>query len=299
MPTDMAWVDAQNVPGVVPGPGNSPKPAPPTAPDGECEFLDIRGGRASEILDDEGLALEATIWDCPLILGMKDRDGSYPLESFDACVTIFLFACNVSIQIVFILAVQSTMAVTPLNKGARVGAAEQRLLQNHKYENLDLASLSTRTESLCAGGIFNSVSDLYSNIDTYISPDNTWLDFPIPGPVLAGLSMFVWVLSMTEEIRRSCELVLATFCLPTATYSAMSVDTREDCIFVRSMSAMRKVMLFGLVFLPRLFIAGWLLGYGLIYLADTLAVADMILNACALEIVHASSELLDQFTFPS
>mmetsp|Transcript_20145 Transcript_20145/g.65074 ORF Transcript_20145/g.65074 Transcript_20145/m.65074 type:complete len:456 (+) Transcript_20145:482-1849(+) len=186
------------------------------------------------------------------------------------------------------------MAVDPIDESVQKGVLTQRLMANHKWENINLQSISTKAADLCQGLVYNALGTYYGNVAAYRSPQPALGGILIPGKDVCAVAVFIWILSMTSEIRRICEVGLAIIRLDNAKKGQVQadVDVGEDVFMIKRKGVINKVVVCVVVLIPRMFIAIILLIYGAIYLANTLAVTDMILNACALEIVKDIDEYL-------
>jgi len=170
---------------------------------------------------------------------------------------------------------------------------EQRLLTNHAWDNVNLRELATRAKEVCDGEIFNTLSFTYSDIDAYLNPDPAFDSVSIDGLVLVSIAVVIWCCSMTTELRRICELGLAVVSLrPKREGEHFAFRDDEGKVVCARATHLYKAFVVVIVLLPRLAIGVTLLIYGCVYLSNTPAVSDIILNTCALEIVKSIDEYL-------
>eukprot|EP00928_Gymnodinium_smaydae_P052631 TRINITY_DN3666_c0_g1_i1.p1 TRINITY_DN3666_c0_g1~~TRINITY_DN3666_c0_g1_i1.p1 ORF type:complete len:777 (-),score=131.38 TRINITY_DN3666_c0_g1_i1:237-2567(-) len=288
-----------------PATGAAPEPAPSRlpvlAPGGEMDNAkeneqEEKEATEEDILADEGIQLEASAWDSILLVGLKREGGNRLLSHFQVCVAIIIFLFALITQVIFVVVVSTTMAESPINDEAKFGVVEQRLLQNHKFGLMNMRNVQTRTADLCNGNVFNSLNNFYGDVDQYINPSEIWegSGIYVGGITVASLAILIWILSMTQELRRIFELGYGIVMLPLNKSGDNQVvtDEKEDVYVISRLSLLHKALLLTFVLVPRLVIASMLLRSGSIYLADTLAVSDMILNACALEIVKDVDEYI-------
>jgi len=292
------------IPGTLPEeetPSNAPQP--PSRDDlkkdlhDDDDKLEVKADEnifSEDPLSDEGLSLEPSTWEIALLVGVNTENG-YLFSFFQTVIAASFFVVTVFFQFIFVLAMVSAMSSSPINTETEKGVLEQRLLTNHHWDNINLREIATRSSDLCSGTVFNSLNSYYADVSEYLDPSAVITGLAIPGKYVCGVAIFIWILSMTTEVRRICELSLAILNLSRRTDQKSPeayVNDQEDVYMIQRKSVTNKVCLLIFVMGPRLAIAAVLLVYGCIYLANTLAVSDMILNACALEIVKDIDEYL-------
>eukprot|EP00930_Biecheleria_cincta_P045616 TRINITY_DN31440_c0_g1_i1.p1 TRINITY_DN31440_c0_g1~~TRINITY_DN31440_c0_g1_i1.p1 ORF type:complete len:672 (-),score=114.61 TRINITY_DN31440_c0_g1_i1:135-2096(-) len=239
------------------------------------------------------VALEASIWDVGLLLFVE---GGEVFTMCEKVVGWFLVVLNDVLQIVFINAVFGTMSRYPYDKVTQRVMLSKRLQENHDLSNIDAAGLRTRTALLCDSQIHNKLVDTYSAISTYLQMSEYGGGHGVPGFAICLIAMLIWALSMMREIRRSWLLFQAVVSLETVGHNAKySITLGDDGIaggIVTKLSVMGKIITCCTVIIPRVGIAVSLLVGGQFFLSTSTTVTDLVLNACALEIVKDLDELL-------
>jgi len=246
------------------------------------------------ILDNENMDLDHSVWDCALLIGVENQ-GHFLLNPFQSCMIMFVGAGNVAIQAIVCLAIITTMAKSDWGENAIAGILQQRLIENHHWDNTDFGTMTTRARELCNGHRFNRLGGTYSDVVSYLGKGSEW---GVEGSLICSLALLIWILSMTTEFVRTFELAWSVLRLPNRGrwVGEVETDTDEDCYVVIASGVPHKVFCLAILVL-RLTVAFLLLYHGLVWLADTMVVSDLILNACALEIVKNVDEMLFSATF--
>ncbi|CAE8687777.1 unnamed protein product [Polarella glacialis] len=272
---------------------------PPGSQKSVCE--DSQQQQEEDIIFNEGLSLECNAWDACLLIGLSWERGSL-VSTFQTVLMALLMLANMVCQFLLILAVQGSMGSDPLDHETKVGAVMTRFLTNHRWQDIDLLNTQTMADAVCSGQKLSSLTTLYGDISDYLNLGNSsFMGLPgTQGWSVALLGMLIWILSMSTEIRRTLELATAVLWLPGTRLGNIHVDRdrAEDIYVISRLSVAQKAGQLFLVLLPRLIIAVLLLFYGLKWLANTLNVGDIILNACALEIVKNIDEYLFDAIMP-
>jgi len=238
----------------------------------------------------ETVPLESTLWDAAILLGMQSDDKrKWFVGRANRIVVVLLLIVNVTMQGIFLVAIPTTMSGKPYDDETIQSLKQQRLFTGHSYNEINRVSMKTWTANLCAENVHNRLAGTLENIFYYLQSNS----FGPPGTMICMLAVTIWILSMVTEIRRAMDVACAVWSLPSSRpESPHGISNEGDGKFVVCMSKRYKVFLSMLVFFPRFIIAFALMYFGIEYLADTPAVGDLILNACALEIVKNIDELL-------
>jgi hypothetical protein len=144
---------------------------------------------------------------------------------------------------------------------------------------------------------------LQEDASDYLDETAWWWVLPLTWPageIVSSLAMIIWIATVAGEIQRIC--CLQATLVELLTYSPRSsatpaeedlvINETEDGYDIVRMTNLRKVCATFFVQLPRAAMAIGLLYWGLIWLADTETITDLILNACALAIVSGIDEAL-------
>jgi len=248
-------------------------------------------------LTDEGMSLEASTWEVVMLVNVMTLLKGERVRVLNRCqtfVAFLLFVLTVVFQVTFVMAVEITMASSSIDDATIKGVMEQRLSMNHKWSNLNLRDLTTRTKDLCDGYVLNTLGGIYASVDSYVEPDEVieGTGIRIGGRIIVCIAIVIWICTMTTELRRIFELGLAVASLSGRPKGEVHAEKEDDSLVIKRAGVFYKSLILFCVLLPRLIIAAVLLYSGCRYLANTLEVSNMILNCCALEIVKSIDEYL-------
>mmetsp|Transcript_11218 Transcript_11218/g.25177 ORF Transcript_11218/g.25177 Transcript_11218/m.25177 type:complete len:586 (-) Transcript_11218:52-1809(-) len=244
---------------------------------------------AASTNDEEQLTLESTVWDMGVIIQLRNPDGSLLIPISGILESILLVAINTAIQLTFSYWAVSTYSDAgnkPFPEDSRGGILYWRLSEGQLWTNIDKRNMLTAANRVCSGSITNFLSDAGSDIDDYLDPS-------VPGEMIQTLAILIWVLLIMAELARTLAVCSSVALLPTAQDGQGNVSEEPDgTIAVKRMRVWQKVGAACLVFIPRLLISVVLAVSGIFFLVATYKVEDIILNACALEIVQNVDEIL-------
>eukprot|EP00930_Biecheleria_cincta_P035515 TRINITY_DN24427_c0_g1_i1.p1 TRINITY_DN24427_c0_g1~~TRINITY_DN24427_c0_g1_i1.p1 ORF type:complete len:493 (-),score=73.15 TRINITY_DN24427_c0_g1_i1:29-1507(-) len=242
---------------------------------------------------DWDVGLKETIWDVGVLLFVE---GGEVFTTGEKVAGWFLLILNDVLQIIFINAIFGTMSGFPYDRRTQQVMLSKRLQENHDLSNIDAAGMRTRTSLLCDTNIHNKLADTYRAISTYLQMPEYGGGNGVPGFAICLIAMLIWVLSMMREIRRCWLLCQAVLFLETVGRNVRcSIKLGDDGVaggVVTKLTVTRKILIFCTVMTPRFLIAVFLLIGGQYFLSTSTTVTDLVLNACALEIVKDLDELL-------
>jgi hypothetical protein len=118
------------------------------------------------------------------------------------------------------------------------------------------------------------------------------------GPLMCSLALIVWVLTVFKELQQTFAMARAVFAIPRSKgATSMSLDEEGGLCF-DSLHPLR-LYFFGAVVVTRFTLVLFLLYYGSLFLAVTVELGDLLLNAVALEFVISIDELLYEVLAPA
>ena len=251
--------------------------------------------QATPFLGLELIDFQHSIWDAALIVMLHSRDRARAVVgNFNAFLATTLLIMNVIIQVGLILAINSLAEPNPLGSLKEV-LREQRIRDGQAYHNFDRKDLITQTQQICSEKLYNEMADTTHWLSEYTNRGGAF--GKLSGDVICMLAMFVWVTSMATELRRTGhDMGLVVLSLPRT--EEMQWELRKGRYIITGVKRVQKVLAVMMVILPRLLIAVFLLWYGMIYLAGTINIDDLLLNAVALEFVKNVDELLFEALVP-
>mmetsp|Transcript_21377 Transcript_21377/g.44068 ORF Transcript_21377/g.44068 Transcript_21377/m.44068 type:complete len:633 (-) Transcript_21377:50-1948(-) len=251
--------------------------------------------QAAPFLGLEVIDFQHSIWDAALIVMLHSRDRARQVVgNFNAFLATTLLLMNIAIQVGLILAVNSLAEPNPLGTLKSV-LREQRIREGQAYHNFDRKDLITQTQQVCNQKLYNEMADTTHWLAEYTNRGGVF--GKLSGDVICMLAMFVWVTSMATELRRTVhDMGLVVVSLPRT--EEMKYELRQGRYIITGVKTVQKAFSVMMVILPRTLIAVFLLWYGLIYLAGTINIDDLLLNAVALEFVKNIDELLFEALVP-
>jgi hypothetical protein len=239
--------------------------------------------------------LEGTVWDALLIVGMGEADG-FLLSAFQTAVVVFLGVVNFVVQCVCIWGIRFMYHETnPLNPNVLTSILNQRIAEYHDVGGMDHSLLQSKARRLCSEGVYNQMAVLSSDVHEFLLPEGPIFGWTAGG-IVSSIAMFVWIMTMTAELQRVYLLQMSVIQLKSSDSDEGGVrehavlNDSGDGFDIVALSHRHKIAFTLLIQLPRLLIALSLLLFGLLWLAETVAVDELILNACALEMVYKIDE---------
>lgn len=235
-----------------------------------------------------------SIWDAAILicLGSSSAPG-WDVRLSDKVMIMMMFCCNIVMQVVFLFAIATTMNGDPY-KGDTISSMKyQRLFEGHSYELMDRTSMSSRIERVCNQNWHNRLTSTFTSTKVYLQIGG----FGIPGQFICLVAVGIWSLTMAKEIRATLDQLGALLMLPSLNQVSSEdcsgqIIASDDGYTIPRMSNRQKIFVTLGVFIPRLLISLTALVVGTTFLADTAIVSELILNCCALEIVHCVDELV-------
>lgn len=106
------------------------------------------------------------------------------------------------------------------------------------------------------------------------------------------MAIVMWVLTIMVEYRRCVEQAMAVYHLPPVSRGSELVTTEDDTMQIVGLHPAKKGLVYAFLSLPRLGVMMFLGVIGCQYLAQTVSLADIVLNAVALAFVMDVDELV-------
>lgn len=263
------------------------------------------GRRASvEVCDpEEEFSFTGSIWDAAVFIGCPQ------VGACGSAFTAFMLLLNIGMQAVFCLIVNDNMTLSLINSETvqdyRVWrttiAHNVKFVDSLTYRSLARKVCSFRDAPLSSGPIIglDSISQYRPHLEDHqyrdTPPLGYWFSSLFPryekhvGELMCGLSVVVWWFAVLKEIYSIGDLLLAIFSVRAGRTRIAGTSGGHALVTV---SLPRKAV-FCTVIVVRSIVCVSLAVCGTFYLAATLSLGDLLLNALALEIVLS----LDELTF--
>eukprot|EP00435_Cladocopium_sp_Y103_P018365 s1393_g4.t1 len=249
---------------------------------------------AVRLLGLETVSFQKSIWDAAVIVTLHAGGGARKVVgNFNVVLSFCLLLVNIGIQCGLVLAVNSMADQDPLQSW--IGVLRSQRLEDQAYERFDRKDLITRTQKLCGAKIHTEMQTTTEWLKEYLNEGHIF--GKLPGQYICLLAMFVWILDIGIDLRRTLhDLALVVLSLPQT--KSTRYDLRDGKYIITGVSFLQKVLALMVVILPRTLIAVFLMWFGLIYLAGTLNVDDLIVNVMALHFVLQVDEFLFEALVP-
>ncbi|CAJ1394568.1 unnamed protein product [Effrenium voratum] len=222
----------------------------------------------------------ASMWDAALLLFFQH---SNPLDKL-----ILLIGCltNLTLQLFMLLTMYLDMLENPYTDKKVQEMIAWRVSDGHHTDRFDAISGASLASKLCSKNLWSYEQEEYDKIFDYLYK-------PMPGVILSSLAIVMWVLTIMVEYRRCIEQALAVAHLPSLSVNDEFVQTDEEgSMRLKGIRPVSRTLALVFLSLPRLVVLGWLAIIGCIYLAQTVNLQDIVLNAVALAFVMDVDELV-------
>jgi len=223
---------------------------------------------------------EQSLWDAALLLFF--RATNY-VDKTILCIGLIINFC---LQSALLLTVYMDMLESPYTPEKVEEMLNWRVNIAHSAPEFNDASGESRLARLCKHELWSYEQEEYSRMYDY-------LYMPMPGTILSTLAIIMWLLTIMVEYRRCVEQALAVIHLPALSVKDEFVVTNaEGQLVLHGIQPLMRVLALLLLSLPRLFVMFFLAIIGCQYLAQTVNLQDIVLNAVALAFVLDVDELV-------
>ena len=230
-------------------------------------------------------ALEGSVWDATLLCGTP------PLGSASSAFILTLIVLNLVIQAVFTYICVSSFTSENYTDATISAIRDWRRSVAHNYVNMDAITKKSMALRVCEGDPGLAMSTDQKNAFEELS---SYLDHGI-GPLMCTVSLVMWCLSISREVNR-CNDIAHSVCNIPRSYRTV-VTCKDGAYRIASVSVSRvRCVLAALA--CRFVISVIILGVGIIFLTQTVGLADLLLNAVALQFVVDVDELIFEALAP-
>ncbi|CAE7525601.1 unnamed protein product [Symbiodinium pilosum] len=230
------------------------------------------------------VTFEESAWNIPLVLGLAD------VGWFDTVFAVLLVLLNLVMQGSFsVILLSEYFMGEPFDTKVQ-SAKDWRTSIAHDSRYLDLAGTSL-VSRVCAGDgslILSTVqATLIEHINDFLGlqPEEFAMNVWQPGTLLCMLCILLWSLCVYKEFRKIWHALEAA----THIAKASETDFRDNTIFTLSWGRALALLI---TYIIRLGIASVLLVAGILWLARTTSIEELMLNAVALNAILDVDEFL-------
>eukprot|EP00930_Biecheleria_cincta_P103339 TRINITY_DN9529_c0_g1_i1.p1 TRINITY_DN9529_c0_g1~~TRINITY_DN9529_c0_g1_i1.p1 ORF type:complete len:1019 (+),score=109.00 TRINITY_DN9529_c0_g1_i1:349-3057(+) len=244
----------------------------------------------------ESYDFSASVWDIALFVG-TDALGS--VGSLHACL---LLGINICMHIVFLCIAMINFRNPNYESDDALSMQQWRLGSGHDFANYDTASGASLVSRVCNrdNSLLNSAaqSEILWHLRHYLSKDggsedSTLWNSIFNGQVLCMVALSCFYLMLSSEIHRTLDLLRAVACLPLSRLCLLAPEETSGATKYRIISMSRCRLLISVAVASyRMCACALLLYCGSYFLVFTDDIADLILNAVALEIILNLDEML-------
>mmetsp|Transcript_73383 Transcript_73383/g.129474 ORF Transcript_73383/g.129474 Transcript_73383/m.129474 type:complete len:649 (-) Transcript_73383:30-1976(-) len=257
---------------------------------------DARADETAEkdIFQSIAFAFEENVWGAMMLLSCTLPGGKSFLPVYDKVVIVLSALIAAVLQILLILVVlTSGMLSNPYSETNIATMLQWRAEFGHNMNAGDDQSGTSLMKKICGTGTWSFEQSQYDIVKNYVGDGINVL----PGYMLSYVALGLWVMAVFKEYHTIAELVSVIVELPAQT-SDHSAVLEDGAITVVSISTMSRTILLGFVCVSRAGIATGLLVVGGRFIAQTPELADLVLNAIALEFVLDVDEALFAVLLP-
>jgi len=258
--------------------------APPAAP----LPSEITTHQRSLLVDAKNrFALHASVWDAAFFI------GSPQLTCSDSFFVAALLLVNIIVLVVFLGIVYSVFAQENYTSDLVQRLEQWRINFGHNFKYYDENTMTSLTQRVCSPHLYQvemsgHTSNLVQQIQEYIGESKFF-----NGPSLVTVSLLLWALTVITDITQIWDLSRALRSLPKADATMTSLaDGDKQSLKLTSIGRGRTAWLFCVILFRTVSSCClWFLGTRFLCLYS-ISVADILLNALALEIILKIDEAL-------
>eukprot|EP00439_Symbiodinium_sp_Y106_P026093 s1473_g3.t1 len=237
-----------------------------------------------EEVEEISVSFEESAWSIPMVIGLV-RAGR-----FDMVYAVVLLLVNCAMQIMFALILLDEGFMGEDFETQKHNAQIWRTSVAHDYKYMDLAETSLVTR-VCSGDgalILSTIqATLIEQINNYLrlGIDQFEQDQFGPGTLLCMLCILLWSLCVFKEFRHIWLAVAGAVNLPKSRHTVFTEGTFEQISWGR-------FVVFLATNFARIAVASVLLVAGILWLARTTSISELMLNAVALNAILDVDEFL-------
>eukprot|EP00928_Gymnodinium_smaydae_P037488 TRINITY_DN26011_c0_g1_i1.p1 TRINITY_DN26011_c0_g1~~TRINITY_DN26011_c0_g1_i1.p1 ORF type:complete len:882 (-),score=155.10 TRINITY_DN26011_c0_g1_i1:164-2809(-) len=218
---------------------------------------------------------QESIWDAGFLMFVGDA------TFVDLLVLGFGGLVNAGLQVLLLVIIALDMLDNPFNETKVREMIDWRVDVGHANSGMDSRTGMTTIYRLCNRKMWSFEQSEYAVMSDYLYK-------PVPGYVLTVLAITLWTLTTMSEYRLIVDQAIAILRLPPKPdrerRRSLAVD-KFGSYELTHMTGRKKILALMVLSLPRLAILITLTFVGCMYLAQTVSLADIVLNAVALAFV--------------
>lgn len=248
--------------------------------------------------------VKESVWDLGILIGTKEVEIGGSIFSF------ILLVMNVVMQFAFCAIINDTFTTETIGSDEVSDLKRWRTLSAHDMTWIDPISHHSLARRVCD---LDGSLPMSSGITEQLALINSYL--PIPGDegnqpaigymfpqfegigrLLCVLALVVWYLTLSKDIADIGDLFMALWTLKSE--AKTRIEETESGTTMEAVTAKRKCFV-AIVLMLRLVVVAVLAFCGTLFLTYTISMADIFLNAVALDIVFGLDELIFEALAPT
>lgn len=230
--------------------------------------------------------IQQSIWDACLVVGLPI------ISHWDSAIIVVLTLMNIVAQVGFVYIVKQYMSESILGHEQLQELVRFRTNIAHDVKYADLGTGRSLARQVCG------LDEQLPWASTQFTAVDNLQNYAKTGTLLALLAIGCWLATTLREVFNISGFVAALRGYEAGPYTVLVESEEGDEVKIATMSRGRRNMLFIFVAFPRLLVAFSLMDTGTRYLANTLALEDLILNAVALAFILDLDELIESAFAP-
>ena len=250
--------------------------------------LGMRFQEPEDLTPQEYYKFAASTWDLVLFAGHERVGRVGSIQS------IVLVCATILMQGVFAGIAWFNFLISEIDESTVADALQWRLSAAHSSTQYDAVVGKSLVERVCAEDKSLHVSGiqmtLYDDIQKYLQLDQVGVASFFNGQTLCIVALLCWYMMVAKEVSQALALHRAILALPTSPGEPTKIQARENPFTqmivyrLKSTTWKRKVVSYMLL-VYRLLAAGFLIYVGSFFLAYTVNVTELLLNAVSLDII--------------
>lgn len=261
----------------------------------QIDHTDTLKGGIESFLGLEVSGFEHSLWDTALIVTLHSCNRSRKIVGrFNTILAWLLLAVNLSVQMLWVLSVYSMADLAPRGEAENAVLGE-RLREGQAYHNFDPVDLMTKTQQSCNGKLYNQLGTQADRLTEYLKVG--YVSWGLSGKYICMVAMLVWVVIIARELHRTWhDMGLVIISLPRT--CGTRFDLRDGRYIITGASLCQKLLAAVFVILPRTCVAVMLLYTGIMWLAATVDINQLILTAVSLGFIKNCDDVLFRALVP-
>jgi hypothetical protein len=253
----------------------------------------------NDSLDNVTFEFEASVWNASVFIGM-DSVGAF--GSFFSAALLLL---NMAMQLLLCFIINDNLTAQDISMPMVHELHSWRTFVAHDFRFADEVTHTSIAARLCrfhGVQMYSGPMDVLEKISAYMpepgdrEANQPYLGHMMPafkevGRLMCAAALAIWLFTVATELRSILAFTKAVSSVPRGPQGSVIRSSGGGSYHLVYVWRWRLVFV-GITLLGRVFIVGCLLVTGVLFLAHTISLSDLLLNAMALEIVLKLDEMI-------